>query len=121
MKKLIYAAVFAALAASSHQAVASVPRHMPLGAKICRECDGDGWVHCGFLYLDSKRCLDCDGRGYVMPKHHRPNVNLFGKLHQDGHRPDAHKPPPPKQPAPKAKGPQGKPPPPPPKGGKGPR
>ena len=114
MKKLLVATVFAAVAANSYQVQAVVPRHMPHGAMICRECKGDGRVRCGFLHMHSKRCLRCDGRGFLLPKPPPPP-----KPHPVvvPHKPVVHMPaPPPKKPMPPKPMPV-----PPPKGGKGPR
>ena len=116
MKKLLVATVFAAVAANSYQVQAVVPRHMPHGAMICRECKGDGRVRCGFLHMHSKRCLRCDGRGFLLPK---PPPPPPPKPHPVvvPHKPVVHKPaPPPKKPMPPKPMPV-----PPPKGGKGPR
>ena len=84
MKRLLIASILATLASGPYQSQAGHPRHMPPGARICRECGGDGRVRCGFLYLDSKRCLDCDGRGYLLPPPPPPpkphHVQKHGKL-----------------------------------------
>ena len=115
MKKLLVATVFAAVAANSYQVQAVVPRHMPHGAMICRECKGDGRVRCGFLHMHSKRCLRCDGRGFLLPKPPPPPPKPHPVVVP--HKPVVHMPaPPPKKPMPPKPMPV-----PPPKGGKGPR
>ena len=71
MNKLIVGAALAALAVVPSQLDARLPKmprdKWPAGVVICPECDGDGWVRCGFLYFDSKDCRTCDGRGYLPP------------------------------------------------------